>query len=181
MKQTISVLVENQAGVLNRITGLFSRRAFNIESLAVGVTDDPTISRITIEVMASEAMTEQIMNQLRKQFSVYSVRLLPPEQSIRRELVLIKVKAESREVRNEVIQIANIFRASIIDVSTQSLTLAIIGQESKDDALEKLLAEFGILELVRTGMVALERGEATIRNNSGNKVREEFDLGKNIL
>ena len=95
--------------------------------------------------------------------------------------MLIKVKAESREVRNEVIQIANIFRASIIDVSTQSLTLAIIGQESKDDALEKLLAEFGILELVRTGMVALERGEATIRNNSGNKVREEFDLGKNIL
>ena len=109
------------------------------------------------------------------------MRLLPPEQSIRRELVLIKVRAESREVRNEVIQIANIFRASIIDVSTQSLTLAIIGQESKDDALEKLLAEFGILELVRTGMVALERGEATIRNNSGNKVREEFDLGKNIL
>ena len=112
---------------------------------------------------------------------MYSVRLLPPEESIRRELVLIKVRAESREVRNEVIQIANIFRASIIDVSTQSLTLAIIGQESKDDALEKLLSEFGILELVRTGMVALERGEATIRNNSGNKVTDEFDLGKNIL
>ena len=95
--------------------------------------------------------------------------------------MLIKVKAESREVRNEVIQIANIFRASIIDVSPKSLTLAIIGEESKDDALEKLLTEFGILELVRTGMVALERGEATINNNADNKEKGEFYLGKNVL
>ena len=168
-RHTLSVLVENSAGVLSQVSRLFSRKGYNIESLAVGTTDDPEVSRITIEVMCGDAQINQIINQLRKQFSVYSVRLL------------IKVKAESREVRNEVIQIANIFRASIIDVSTQSLTLAIIGQESKDDALEKLLAEFGILELVRTGMVALERGEATIRNNSGNKVRDEFDLGKNIL
>src|SRR5699024_11850117 len=84
-------------------------------------------------------------------------------------------------VRNEVIQIANIFRATIIDVSTKSLTLAVIGQESKDDALEKLLCEFGILELVRTGMVALERGEATINDNDDNKETDEFDLGKNVL
>ena len=126
-------------------------------------------------------MVEQIINQLRKLFSVYTVRLLPPNSSIRRELVLIKVRAESRDVRNEVIQIANIFRATIIDVSSRSLTLAVIGQESKDDALEKLLCEFGILELVRTGMVALERGEATINNNDDNKETDEFDLGKNIL
>ena len=180
-RHTLSVLVENASGVLSQVSRLFSRKGYNIESLAVGTTDDPTISRITIEVMASEAMTEQIMNQLRKQFPVLSVQELKPERSIRRELVMFKVKAETADVRNEIIQVANIFRASIIDVSTQSLTLAIIGQESKDDALEKLLAEFGILELVRTGMVALERGEATIRNNSGNKVRDEFDLGKNIL
>ena len=94
------------------------------------------------------------------------MRLLPPEQSIRRELVLIKVRAESREVRNEVIQIANIFRASIIDVSIKSLTIALIGDESKAAAMEDLLESFGILELVRTGMVALERGEATIRNRT---------------
>lgn len=109
------------------------------------------------------------------------MRLLPPDSSIRRELVLIKVQAESREVRNEVIQIANIFRASIIDVSTTTLTLAIIGEESKDDALERLLREFGILELVRTGMVALERGRATISDNADNKETDEFELGKNVL
>ena len=180
-RHSLSGLVENTAGVLSQVSRLFSRKGYNIESLAVGTTDDPEVSRITIEVTSDDLMIEQIINQLRKLFVVYSVRLLPPDSSIRRELVLIKVKAESREVRNEVIQIANIFRATIIDVSTKTLTLAIIGQESKDDALEKLLAEFGILELVRTGMVALERGDATISNNDDNKETGEFDLGKNIL
>lgn len=180
-RHTLSVLVENASGVLSQVSRLFSRKGYNIESLAVGTTDDPEVSRITIEVICDDLQIDQIINQLRKQFSVYSVRLLPPDSSIRRELVLIKVKAESRDVRNEVIQIANIFRASIIDVSTKSLTLAVIGQESKDDALEKLLEEFGILELVRTGMVALERGEATINDNDDNKEKGEFSLGKNIL
>lgn len=180
-RHTLSVLVENAAGVLSQVSRLFSRKGYNIESLAVGATDDPEVSRITIEVLCDDLMIEQIINQLRKQFSVYSVRLLPPNSSIRRELVLIKVKAESRDVRNEVIQIANIFRANIIDVSTKSLTLAIIGEESKDDALEKLLSEFGILELVRTGMVALERGEATINDNDDNKEKGEFNLGKSVL
>ena len=180
-RHTLSVLVENTAGVLSQVSRLFSRKGYNIESLAVGATDDPAVSRITIEVICDDLMIEQIANQLRKQFSVYSVRLLPPGSSIRRELVLIKVKAESRDVRNEVIQIANIFRANIIDVSTRSLTLAIIGEESKDDALEKLLSEFGILELVRTGMVALERGEATIRDNDDNKETGEFYLGRNLI
>ena len=180
-RHTLSVLVENTPGVLSQVSRLFSRKGYNIESLAVGTTDDPEVSRITIEVKCDDLMLEQIINQLRKLFSVYSVRLLPPNSSIRRELVLIKVRAESRDVRNEVIQIANIFRATIIDVSSRSLTLAVIGQESKDDALEKLLCEFGILELVRTGMVALERGEATINNNDDNKETDEFDLGKNIL
>lgn len=180
-RHTLSVLVENTPGVLSQVSRLFSRKGYNIESLAVGTTDDPEVSRITIEVKCDDLMVEQIINQLRKLFCVYSVRLLPPTSSIRRELVLIKVKAEGRDVRNEVIQIANIFRATIIDVSTKSLTLAVIGQESKDDALEKLLSEFGILELVRTGMVALERGEATINDNDDNKETDEFDLGKNVL
>lgn len=180
-RHTLSVLVENAAGVLSQVSRLFSRKGYNIESLAVGATDDPEVSRITIEVICDNLMIEQIINQLRKQFAVYSVRLLPPDASIRRELVLIKVRAESRDVRNEVIQIANIFRANIIDVSTRSLTLAIIGEESKDDALEKLLSEFGILELVRTGMVALERGEATINDNDDNKEKGEFNLGKSVL
>ena len=178
-RHTLSVLVENAAGVLSQVSRLFSRKGYNIESLAVGTTDDPEVSRITIEVLCDDLMIEQIINQLRKQFSVYSVRLLPPASSIRRELVLIKVKAESREVRNEVIQIANIFRASIIDVSLKSLTLALIGDESKADAMQKLLEAFGILELVRTGMVALERGEYTI--TSENKENNEFNLGKNVL
>ena len=110
-RRTLSVLVENAAGVLSQVSRLFSRKGYNIESLAVGTTDDPTVSRITIEVMADEAMTEQIMNQLRKQFPVYSVQELKPERSIRRELVMFKVRAETPDIRNEVIQIANIFRA----------------------------------------------------------------------
>ena len=178
-RHTLSVLVENAAGVLSQVSRLFSRKGYNIESLAVGTTDDPAISRITIEVLADDMMMVQVMNQLRKLFPVYSVQELPQDNSIRRELVLIKVKAESREVRNEVIQIANIFRASIIDVSTASLTLAVIGEESKDSALENLLKEFGIMELVRTGMVALARGENTI--NDDNKERGEFNYGKNVL
>ena len=178
-RHTLSVLVENAAGVLSQVSRIFSRKGYNIESLAVSTTDDPAVSRITIEVMADAAMIEQIMNQLRKQFPVYSVQELLPERSIRRELVMFKVKAENADTRNEVIQIANIFRASIIDVSLASLTLALICDESKADAMQKLLESFGILELVRTGMVALERGQFTI--NDDNKEKGEFSLGKNVL
>ena len=178
-RHTLSVLVENASGVLSQVSRLFSRKGYNIESLAVGTTDDPAVSRITIEVMGDNAMMEQLMNQLRKQFSVYSVQELKPERSIRRELVMFKVKAETADVRNEVIQIANIFRASIIDVSIASLTLALIGAESKADAMQKLLEAFGILELVRTGMVALERGAYTISDE--NKKSTEFNLGKAAL
>ena len=178
-RRTLSVLVENAAGVLSQVSRLFSRKGYNIEYLAVGTTDDPAVSRITIEVMADGPMTNQIMNQLRKQFPVYSVQELLPERSIRRELVMFKVKAENADTRNEVIQIANLFRASIIDVSLASLTLALIGDESKADAMQKLLESFGILELVRTGMVALERGAYTISDE--NKEKAEFNLGKASL
>lgn len=178
-RRTLSVLVENTAGVLSQVSRLFSRKGYNIESLAVGTTDEPEVSRITIEVMADDAMIEHIMNQLRKQFPVYSVQELLPERSIRRELVMYKVKAETSDVRNEVIQIANIFRASIIDVSLKSLTLALIGDETKAEAMQKLLEAFGILELVRTGMVALERGAYTIEDDT--KEKTEFNLSKNFL
>ena len=178
-RHTLSVLVENSAGVLSQVSRLFSRKGYNIESLAVGTTDDPTVSRITIEVMGDAKTIEQVMNQLSKLFCVYSVQELLPERSIRRELVMFKVKAETPDIRNEIIQIANIFRASIIDVSLKSLTLALIGDENKAEAMQGLLEAFGILELVRTGMVALERGAYTISDD--NKEKAEFNLGKNFL
>ena len=170
-RKTLAVLVDNEAGVLSRVVRLFSGKGYNIESLAVGTTDDPAISRITIEILASEEQTHLISSQLRKLICVHSVKTLNAEHAIRRELVLIKV--------NEVIQIANIFRASIIDVSVASLTLAVIGDESKAEAIQNLLREFGILELVRTGMVALERGQFTIDEQT--KVKGEYDYGKNVL
>ena len=160
-RHTLSVLVDNEAGVLSQVSRLFTRKGYNIESLAVGTTDEPDVSRITIEVMADDGQALQLCNQLRKLFPVHSVKELTPSHSIRRELVLIKVSAASRDVRNEVIQIANIFRASIIDVAKESLTIALIGDESKAMAIQNLLQEFGILELARTGMVALERGQYT--------------------
>ncbi len=178
-RHTLSALVDNQAGVLSLVVRLFSRKGYNIESLAVGTTDTPEISRITIEVIADEDRINLISNQLAKLIPVHSVKLLTPEISIRRELVLIKVKAEDGARRNELIQIANIFRANIIDVSVGALTLAIIGDESKIRGLEKILAEFEILELVRTGFVALERGQETIYDQT--KEKGEFDYGKNVL
>lgn len=178
-RHTLSVLVENAAGVLSQVSRLFSRKGYNIESLAVGATDNPEISRITIEVLCADSNIEQLMNQLRKLFPVYSVRRLAPETSLRRELLMIKVAAETREARNEIIQIANIFRASILDVSTKSLTLAVIGSESKDEAIENLLKEYGILELVRTGIIALERGAVTITDED--KETGEFNYGKTAL
>ena len=130
-RHTLSVLVDNASGVLSQVSRLFSRKGYNIESLAVGATDNPEVSRITIEVLADDMQITQIMNQLGKMFVVHSIKLLAPEHSIRRELVLIKVRAETREVRNEVIQIANIFRASIIDVSLASITVAVIGEQRR--------------------------------------------------
>ena len=178
-RKTLAVLVDNEAGVLSRAARLFSGKGYNIESLAVGTTDDPRVSRITIEILADDNQTHLIASQLRKLICVHSVKTLVPEHAIRRELVLIKVKADSAVTRNEIIQIANIFRASIIDVSVASLTIAVIGDESKAEAIQNLLREFGILELVRTGMVALERGQFTIDEQT--KMKGEYDYGKNVL
>ena len=178
-RQTLAVLVDNEAGVLSQVSRLFSRKGYNIESLAVGTTTDPAVSRITIEVLGDDDQIKLLSNQLRKLFPVHSVKVLTTERSIRRELVLFKVRAATGEKRNEIIQIANIFRANIIDVAIGSLTLAMIGDESKIEAIQKLLEEFEVLELVRTGVVALERGQETIYDET--KEKGEFNYGKNVL
>ncbi|WP_454942296.1 acetolactate synthase small subunit [Evtepia sp.] len=177
--RTLSVLVDNEAGVLSQVSRLFSRKGFNVESLAVGATDNPAISRMTIEVLANENQTNLMCNQLAKMVPVHSVKLLNPSHSIRRELVLYKVRAKSSDDKNEIIQIANIFRGSIIDVSKETLTMSVIGDEKKTDAVQELLAEFGIVELVRTGMIALERGKYTIDEDT--KEKGEFNYGKDVL
>ena len=165
--RTFSVLVDDEPGVLSQISRLFSRKGFNIESLAVGPTEERGLSRLTLEVLTDDQQTELLCNQLSKMVPVHSVR---------REMVLCKVRAEERSVRSELIQLANVFRASILDVSSTSMTLAVIGEESKNEALTDLLREFGILEMVRTGMVALERGRYTIQDER--KETLEFNLGK---
>lgn len=177
--RTLSVLVDNEAGVLSQVSRLFSRKGFNVESLAVGATDNPAISRMTIEVLANQNQTNLMCNQLAKMVPVHSVKLLNPSHSIRRELVLYKVRAKSSDDKNEIIQIANIFRGSIIDVSKETLTMSVIGDEKKTDAVQELLAEFGIVELVRTGMIALERGKYTIDEDT--KEKGEFNYGKDVL
>ena len=179
VRHTIAVLVANETGVLSQVSRLFSRRGYNIESLAVGTTDSAHISRITIEVLATHQSAELICNQLRKLLPVHSVKLLEPSQSIRRELVLIKVRAATHEVRNEVVQVVSIFRGSVIDVCPETLTVSLIGAAEKTEAVETLLGEFGIVELVRTGMIALERGRYAIDENT--KEKGEFNHGKHVL
>ena len=177
--RTLSVLVDYEPGVLSQVSRLFSRKGFNVESLAVGATDNPAISRMTIEVLANQNQTNLMCNQLAKMVPVHSVKLLNPNHSIRRELILYKVRAKNSDDKNEIIQIANIFRGSIIDVSKETLTLSVIGDEKKTDAVQELLAEFGIVELVRTGMIALERGKYTIDEDT--KEKGEFNYGKDVL
>ncbi|MDP3011192.1 MAG: acetolactate synthase small subunit [Candidatus Hydromicrobium sp.] len=157
MNHIISVLVENKAGVLAKISGLFSRRGFNIESLAVGPTDDEKISRITIVVNAEEHSIEQIIKQLYKLINVIKIQELDPSNIVERELVLIKVSADSK-TRSEVLEIASVFRANIVDVAKKTIMIEITGNSRKVKGLEELLRPFGILELVRTGKIACSRG-----------------------
>ena len=156
MKHTLSVIVENKPGVLHRVTGLFSRRGFNIESLAVGTTDNPKVSRITIVVEGDEATLEQITKQLYKQIDVLKVFDLPAEQAIERELALIKVHANEK-TRGEITQLVDIFKARIVDVAEESLIIEISAEKDKVENIQKLLEKFGIQELVRTGKIALQR------------------------
>ena len=153
----ISVLVENKSGVLAKISGLFSRRGFNIESLAVGPTEDEKISRITIVVNAEIHSIEQVVKQLHKLINVIKIQELDPLNIVERELVLIKVNADN-STRAEILEIVDIFRANIVDVAKKSLSIEITGNSRKIQGIEELLQPYGILELVRTGKIAISRG-----------------------
>jgi acetolactate synthase I/III small subunit len=161
---TLSILVENRAGVLSRVTGLFSRRGFNIESLAVGTSEEPGMSRITIVCIGDDAQIEQVMKQLNKLIDVIKVSDLTDNERVERELAMIKVAADSGDARSEIMQIAQIFRAQIVDVGTKTMVLQITGNTKKIDALETLLRPFGVKELVRTGKIGILRGSKTVKS-----------------
>jgi len=161
LKKTFAVLVENKPGVLARISGLFSRRGFNIDSLVVGTTEKPDISRMTIVVEGDDRILEQVRKQLNKLINVIKISYLLPDQSVERELALIKVSANSNN-RSEIMQIVDVFRASIIDVQKNSLIIEITGNSEKINAMEQLLRQYGIKEMMRTGKVAMSRGAKVI-------------------
>lgn len=160
MQHTITVLVKNRPGVLARVSGLFARRGFNIESLAVSITDDPTVSRMTIVVTGDDSTLDQINKQTFKLIDVIKVVDYSQIPIVERELALIKVRAEA-EQRAAIMQIVDVFRAKIIDISDMSFTIEVTGGIDKVDAIENLLAPFGISEVVRTGKIAMARGAHT--------------------
>jgi len=153
----ISALVENRAGTLSRVSGLFSRRGFNIDSLTVGETEDPSISRMTIAVSGNERVLEQIIKQLSKLVDVIAVRELDSSSCLRREIMLVKIGADEK-TRPAILEIAGIFRARVVDVSQTTITVEATGSLEKLQGLLLLLRPHGILELARTGLVSLERG-----------------------
>jgi acetolactate synthase-1/3 small subunit len=158
MKYTLAVLTENRPGVLTHIAGLISRRAYNIESIAAGPSEEADITRITISVeVDDEIELEQVVNQLSKLIDVIKIVNLTSVDSIHRELALIKVKA-SKATRSDIVDIVEIFRAKIVDVNRETMTIELTGEESKIDALCEVLVDFGIIEIVRTGKIALSRG-----------------------
>ena len=176
---TLSILVRDIPGVLSQVARLFSRKGYNIESIVSGETDKPGVTRITIVILGDELMVNQIADQCRKLIPVLAVKILDEDISLQREFSLIKVHAADRTTRDEVIQMANIFRATIVDVSHETLTVAIFGEQGKTKALTNLLADFGILEIAKTGTLAIERGRSTIYDD--NKLKEEYNYGKNVL
>ena len=155
-KQTISVLVEDEAGVLTRISGLFARRGFNIESLAVGSAEQSGVSRITMVVPGDEKVVEQLIKQLYKLISVLKVQDISQQPCVERELMLIKINATASN-RAEIIQVAQIFRARVVDLSEEALTLEVVGDPGKIVAIIQMLTKFGIREIARTGKIALVR------------------------
>ena len=157
-----SILVENSAGVLSRVAGLFSRRGYNIDSLTVGETTDPKISRMTVTVTGDDDVLEQIEKQLSKLIDVREIVELPADASVCRELVLVKVECDTPR-RQEIIAVSNIFRANIVDVSTDSVIIELTGAQSKLNAFIELLNGFKITELARTGITGLARGAANLK------------------
>jgi len=164
-RHTLSVLVENKPGVLARVSALFARRSFNITSLAVGPTENPSVSRITVVVDVESRPLEQVTKQLNKLINVLKIVELEPEHSVQRELILVKVRADAT-TRADVVQVAALFRASIIDVAVDAVTIEATGRPDKIAALLDVLTPFGIREIVQSGAVALGRGGRAISDRS---------------
>ncbi len=159
MKHTIAILVEDHPGVMSRVASLFTRRGFNIDSIAVGHSETSGISRMTIIVSGDQKVLEQVTKQLNKLIDVIRVRDIPPENIIERELVLIKVHTDSLSVRAEIIQLVEIFKAKVVYVERNTITIELSGNEEKVSGFLKLLEPFGIIEIVRTGRIAIARSK----------------------
>ncbi|MBQ8209633.1 MAG: acetolactate synthase small subunit [Clostridia bacterium] len=162
-RHILSVFVRNQYGVLARISSMFRRRGFNIDTLTVGATEDPDYSRMTVTFEGDDAVKNQIIRQLGKMPDVVSISELHRGDSVSRELVLIKVRND-KDTRQDIMSVIDIFRAKVVDYGTEAMTIEITGESSKIDAFVDLVKEFGIIEICRTGIVALERGSGSIRN-----------------
>jgi acetolactate synthase-1/3 small subunit len=156
-KHILTILTENKPGVLTRIAGLFARRGFNIDTLAVGPTDDPKLARFTITVDGAMHPIDQVTKQLHKLVNVIKIRDLEPEETVARELALFKVAADGA-VRGEVMQIAEIFRGKVVDLTKRSITIEVTGTDEKIEAFERMVRPFGLIEMVRTGEIAISRG-----------------------
>ncbi len=165
-RHTLSVLVNNHMGVLSRVSGLFSRRGYNIESISVGTTEDKNISRMTIIVDCEDDIYHQIKNQLAKLMDVITIEEFFDSECVKRELALIKIDSKN-EKRSQILEIANIFRAHVIDVTNNTMILEIIGDQSKVSAIISMLDDYGIKEVIRTGATAMARGESELKNNRG--------------
>jgi acetolactate synthase-1/3 small subunit len=158
VKHTLAVLVENRPGVLSKVAGLFARRGYNIESLVVGETEDRTVSRITLVVEGDERVIEQVSKQLNKQVDVIKIQDITAEETVDRQMLLIKVSAADQAARQEILQLMEIFRCRVVDIGRRSLIIEATGEEGKIEAVIQSLRPFGIKELVRTGKVAMVRG-----------------------
>ena len=156
-KHILSILVENKPGVLTRIAGLFARRGFNIDTLAVGPTDDPALSRITLTLDGAMHPIDQVTKQLHKLVNVLKIRDLEPDETVARELALFKLSADAA-TRAEVLQFCEIFRGKVIDVTKRSLTIEVTGTQEKIEAFERIVRPFGLIEMARTGEIAISRG-----------------------
>ena len=175
-RHTLSVLVENKPGVLARVAGLFSRRGFNIDSLAVGPTEHPEISRMTIVVNVEESPLEQVTKQLNKLVEVIKIVELDPEQSVARELLMVKIKADS-DTRGQVLEIVQLFKAKVVDVATDAVTVQVTGNQGKLEDFLRIVEPFGVRELVQSGMVAIGRGGRSITDRTLKPVPVPADLG----
>jgi acetolactate synthase, small subunit len=160
MEQILSIVVRNQPGVLMRVAGMFSRRGFNIDSLAVGITQNPEFSRMTVTMQADDATIKQVCKQLAKLVEVEAVKVLPPKASAKRSMVMVKVHAGDK--RLELLRLADVFRAHAVDVTGESLIFLATGIDDKLNAFVDVMRPYGILEMVQTGLVALERGDVAM-------------------